>query len=61
MSTNKLIEVEVKMDYTRDQIIKMIKDSVGYHDAIVDFDVSPKGQVRGATVRIKRRQIDHSC
>lgn len=59
MSASKFIDVEVKFDYTKEQIIEMIKAQTGYDDAVVDFDVSPKGQVRGVTIRIKRRQIEH--
>jgi hypothetical protein len=59
MSTSKFIEVEVIMNYTKDQIIKMIRDSVGYPDAAVEFDISPKGQIRGISVKVKRRQMNH--
>lgn len=54
-----IYDVMVSIDLTKEQIIAAIRKDLGYADAEVDFDVSPKGNVRGATVKIRRSEIKH--
>lgn len=51
--------VEVKIEVTREQIVEAIKKQFGYADARVDFDITPKRQLRGATLSIIRNEIKH--
>lgn len=48
---------ETRYEVTKEQLVQAIRDYVGVQDAVVEFDVSNKGQVRGAVVRFKRLEI----
>jgi hypothetical protein len=50
-------DAETKYDVTKEQLIEAVRAFTGFKDGIVEFDVSNKGQVRGATVRVKRLEI----
>ena len=54
-----IYDVELKVDLTKEQIVQAILKHVGYQDAVVEFDISPKGNVRGATVKVRRSEIRH--
>lgn len=50
-------DAETKYEVSLEQLVEAIRDYTGFKDGIVEFDVSNKGKVRGATVRVKRLEI----
>lgn len=54
-----IYDVEIKVELSKEDLQKAIAQFVGYAGATVEFDVSPKGNVRGATVKVRRSEIRH--
>lgn len=50
-------DTKVEYELTKEQIIEALRNYTGLKDGVVSFDVSPKGQVRGATVKALRLEI----
>lgn len=50
-------DAETRYEISKEQLIEAVRQYTGFKDGIVDFDVSNKGQVRGATIRVQRLEI----
>lgn len=50
-------DAETKYDLTKEQLIEAVRQFTGFKDGVVEFDVSNRGQLRGATVRVRRLEI----
>ena len=48
---------EVKYDLTKEQIEDALRVHAGMPDGVVEWDISNKGKVRGATVKVIRVEI----
>jgi hypothetical protein len=50
---------ETKMDYelTKEQVIEALRQYTGLEDGLVTFDITPRRQLRGATVKVNRLEI----
>lgn len=57
--TNMPAFFDAKLEYelTPEQIVEALRQYTGLADGMVSFDVSPKGKLRGATVRAMRTEI----
>lgn len=52
-----VFSAEVKYDFTRLELEKIIKEHAGLPDGVVEWDVSNRGQVRGASIKVRRVEI----
>ncbi len=48
---------EVKYELSKDQIEDALRVHAGMPDGIVEWDISNRGKVRGATVKVIRTEI----
>lgn len=52
-----MFQAEVKYDFTKVELIEIIRKHVGFPDGIVEFDISNKGQFRGVSIKVQRSEI----
>lgn len=48
---------EVKYEFTKQELEDMIRKHTGFADGQVEWDVSNKGKVRGATIKVIRTEL----
>ena len=54
---NAIFNAEVKYEFDKKELIEIIRNHVGFPDGVVEFDISNKGQLRGASIRVLRSEI----
>lgn len=50
-------QAEVKYELTREEIEEMIRKQCGLADGVIEWDISNRGKVRGATIKVQRVEI----
>lgn len=55
--TPSAFSAEVKYELTKEEIEELIKVHTGLADGIVEWDISNRGKVRGATIKVQRTEI----
>lgn len=54
---NSVFSAEVKYEFTKADLEQIIRDHAGLSDGVIEWDVSNRGQVRGATIKVRRVEI----
>lgn len=52
-----ILSAEVKYEFTRQEIEEMIKVYANLDDGVIEWDITSRGQVRGATIKVRRTEI----
>lgn len=52
-----VFSAEVKYDFNREQLEEIIRAHAGLADGAVEWDISNRGQVRGASIKVRRVEI----
>ena len=55
--TGNAYQAEVKYELTREELEDMIRKQSGLADGVVEWDISNRGKVRGATIKVQRVEI----
>lgn len=55
--TPSAFSAEVKYELTREELEDMIRKQSGLADGVVEWDISNRGKVRGATIKVQRTEI----
>ena len=55
--TPSAFSAEVKYELTREEIEELIRTHTGLADGAVEWDISNRGKVRGATIKVSRTEI----
>ena len=54
---NAVFSAEVKYEFTKAELEEVLRKHAGLQDGVVEWDVSNKGQVRGASIKVRRIEI----
>lgn len=52
-----MMDAITSYDLTRAEIEEILKTHLNYTDAVISWDVSNRGQVRGASIKVRRVEI----
>ena len=53
----KAFSAQVKYDFTRQELEDIIRKHTGFQDGQIEWDISNKGTLRGATIKVIRTEI----
>lgn len=52
-----VFSAEVKYEFTKEELEDMIRKHAGLMDGVVEWDISNKNKIRGATIKVTRTEI----
>ena len=55
--SSSVFSAEVKYEFTREELEEMIKKHSGLADGTIEWDISNRGKVRGASIKVQRVEI----
>ena len=56
-SEPKAFSAQVKYDFTKQELEDIIRKHTGFPDGQIEWDISNKGTLRGATIKVIRTEI----